>query len=156
MIIILRTSGVGSRSKDPYSIGSMSSITRSIFLITVNTRVIGSPTIVTESCVVMPGDGFTTGRTIGIVTIISPYIIIISSSSIISGNICMPVPSICNNVINKSISCRRRTRATYSIVCIVLHTEVEAQRDKLAKVGGQTSTVANTVNVVRPTTVASS
>jgi len=155
MIIILRTSGVGSRSKDPYSISSMSSITRSIFLITVNTRV-GSPTIVTESCVVMPGEGFTTGRTIGIITIISPYIIIISSSGIISGNICMPVPSICNNVISKSISCRRRTRATYSIVCIVLHTEVEAQRDKLAKVGGQTSTVANTVNVVRPTTVASS
>jgi len=51
--------------------------------------------------------------------------------------------------------CRRWTRATRCFRRIVLYTEVGDQCDKLAKVVRQTSTVASTVNLVRPMTVAS-
>ena len=58
-------------------------------------------------------------------------------------------------VIITSTSYRTWTRTTRCIARIVLYTEVDAQCDRLDRVVGRTSTVAGTVNLLRPTTVAS-
>jgi len=59
-------------------------------------------------------------------------------------------------LIKQVISCRRRTRAARCLTSIVLHTEVDAQCDKLASVVSRTPTVAGIVKLGRPTTVGSS
>jgi len=57
------------------------------------------------------------------------------------------------NDVDEDTSCRRWTSATRCLTRIVPYTEVDAQRDKPAKVVDRTSTVASNVNLVRSTTV---
>jgi len=91
------------------------------------------------------------------VLIIADFIITSSHANGVSMRLCCvrinhfaPAPP---NDVDEDTSCRRWTRATRCLTRIVPYTEVDAQRDKPAKVVDRTSTVASNVNLVRSTTV---